>query len=77
MGIMGIVDSCACASAVSDTEGRTVTTMRDDEQWCIQQIYIEPTYSGVFICVGYMVRQKDGKERTVTDIRKIVRVWNT
>lgn len=30
MGIMGIVDSCACASAVSDTEGRTVTTMKDD-----------------------------------------------
>ena len=29
MGIMGIVDSHACASAVSDTEGRTVTTMNE------------------------------------------------
>lgn len=29
MGIMGIVDSRACASAVSDTEGRTVTDMTD------------------------------------------------
>ena len=51
--------------------------MKDDEQWCIRQIYIEPTYSGVFICVSYLVRQNDGKERTVIDIRKIVKVWNT
>ena len=29
MGIMGVMDSGACASAVSDTEGRIVNTMTD------------------------------------------------
>ena len=43
-----------------------------DEQWCIRQIYIEPTYSGVFIGVDYLVKNGE-KERTIIELRKVVR----
>lgn len=39
--------------------------MKDDEQWCIRQIYIEPTYIGVFIAVEHRVKKGDDEMSVV------------
>lgn len=36
-----------------------------DEQWRIRQIYIEPTYSGVFIAVEHRVKNGDAEMSVV------------